>query len=754
MSTDTTARERLARLLAADDTMRTRADSAELWLSSDTLMLEVEGHGRVLLPVRAAEAKRLIVHARPADFGHGTETISDTSVRDTWQISPDQVSLGGPLWQASLDAVLERFDAALGLPTGSRLRAELHSMLIYGKGQFFLPHQDSEKRDDMIATMVIVLPSAHTGGELIVDDGGHPATYRGSRDDLTLVAFYADRRHEVRPVRSGYRVTLTFNLMLSRGADRAPGQVSTEVARCLTEHFTTPAVSSYSGQDLGTPDRLVVLLDHQYSQRGLASEQFKGADTDRVAALRAAADLAECDLALALAEIRETWNAVPDHSYDPWSGGEEYWDDDVSDEGTYDQTDLIDDELSLSWWTAPADPDGETIALRVDGQETCAPTATRDLEPYQTEFEGYMGNYGNTVDRWYRRAAVVIWPRSRTFLVRAEASPGWALAALGKQLDAGDFDAARADAASLEPLWRSVPADLLPTAMEVASVLDDPALSHMLLRAFTVEALTETDAAALVDLTSRYGRGWTHSLLTTWERPAYHRSGDPGAWLATMVVPLTTAIRGWGDDALADLLVRQLWESLMAQVRGSLAHPREETRRGALGDLAAATAALLGAASADAGVRCAQELISLPSGVVDLALPVLRERSDLTTPALSVLNTAAQKTLTSLLNEPERQPDDWSIIWSGCGCDLCERLRTFLGSTGERSWDWPLATPGRRHIHAQIETSGLPVRHVTRRQGRPYTLVLQKTDELFTRERNIRRRRAADLAWLTPGADA
>jgi hypothetical protein len=37
---------------------------------------------------------------------------------------------------------------------------------------------------------------------------------------------------------------------------------------------------------------------------------------------------------------------------------------------------------------------------------------------------------------------------------------------------------------------------------------------------------------------------------------------------------------------------------------------------------------------------------------------------------------------------------------------------------------------------------------VTRRQGRPYTLVLNKIDALFTREQEARVRDETDLAWL------
>ena len=53
-------------------------------------------------------------------------------------------------------------------------------MLVYGKGQFFLPHQDSEKDDSMVGTLVVSLPSHHTGGELVVSMPGR-ASSTGAR---------------------------------------------------------------------------------------------------------------------------------------------------------------------------------------------------------------------------------------------------------------------------------------------------------------------------------------------------------------------------------------------------------------------------------------------------------------------------------------------------------------------------------------------------------------------------------------------
>ncbi len=102
------------------------------------------GVGPVRLPVRAPVAKKLIAVARPAMFGRGEETLTDAGVRDTWELTQDQFALSGPGWTALPDGVLEHFRDELGLLRRARLRVEPHAMLVYGKGQFFLPHQDSE----------------------------------------------------------------------------------------------------------------------------------------------------------------------------------------------------------------------------------------------------------------------------------------------------------------------------------------------------------------------------------------------------------------------------------------------------------------------------------------------------------------------------------------------------------------------------------------------------------------------------------
>ena len=120
-----------------------------------------------------------------------------------------------------------------------------------------------------------------------------------------------------------------------------------------------------------------------------------------------------------------------------------------------------------------------------------------------------------------------------------------------------------------------------------------------------------------------------------------------------------------------------------------------------------------------------------------------------TTTARAGMREPQLERLGAIIARPLRDEDDWSIGWTGCGCDLCGTLGTFLGSRSRRIFEWPLATDGRRHVHTRIDSAGLPVRHQTRRQGRPYTLVLTKTEELFTREKDARHKAMTDLAWLT-----
>ncbi len=704
---------------------------------------------------------------RPAKFGRGEQTLTDAGVRDTWEITPDLVTLGGPVWEATLGAVLDGVRDDLGLLPTTTLRAEPHAMLVYGKGQFFLPHQDSEKDDAMVGTLVVSLPSAHTGGELVVEHGGESVTYRTSKQELSFIAFYADCRHEVRPVTSGYRVTLTFNLLADSAAGAQGAGPVADLARCLTEHFTTPTTRRYGRTDLDPPNRLVYLLDHEYTQRGLNWSRLKGVDAERAALLRAAAERAGCEAVLALAEVKETWDAWPsdedprDH-YDYEEENEdddEDYDDASRDRGgnhdDYQLNDLIDDEITLGWWTSPEGAGGEPISLHVPDSEVCATTPSANLTPYQSEYEGYMGNYGNTLDRWYRRAAVVVWVRDRAFAARAEAGSQRALSELHTRMEAGDLEGARAAAESLAPFWRTTGsrAGLLGAALRVAADLDVAGTAAMLLEPFRVETVAPEHAGGLAAAAGQYGEEWTRGVIDGWFGPGHHFEPDRYQWVGRLP-GLCGALRAAGAPEVARLLAAGAWGWIRDQLRFWTTTARAGMREPQLEILSSPLMGLLEAADGELRDEIVAALRGYGDNVLECLMPVLR--SAVALPAatrraagLEVVARDCGERLGAVIARPLRDEDDWSIGWTGCGCDLCGTLGTFLGSRSRRIFEWPLATDGRRHVHTRIDSAGLPVRHQTRRQGRPYTLVLTKTEELFAREKDARHQAMTGLAWLT-----
>ena len=163
--------------------------------------LEVEGVGPVALPLLPVQAEQLVAVAERAPYGRGEETLVDTDVRRTWQIAADRVRLGGKHWPQTLETILAR--VAEGLGVAEPITAELYKLLVYDQGSFFVSHRDTEKVPGMFATLVLVLPSMSTGGELVVRH-----KEREVRLDLrceepseaAFAAFYADCVHEVLPV--------------------------------------------------------------------------------------------------------------------------------------------------------------------------------------------------------------------------------------------------------------------------------------------------------------------------------------------------------------------------------------------------------------------------------------------------------------------------------------------------------------------------------------------------------------------------
>jgi hypothetical protein len=179
--------------------------------------LEIKDFGSVPLPVTAENAEQIIRKCQRAPYGLGSKTLVDTSVRNVWELGPRKFKIHSAAWQKQLAVMVKDVGQQLGLE-GQKIKAQLYKLLVYEKGSFFVTHQDTERTAGMFATLVISLPSRHSGGTLIVSHLGEDKKIafggKSSATDFQYAGFYADCSHEIKPITSGYRVCLVYNLRL------------------------------------------------------------------------------------------------------------------------------------------------------------------------------------------------------------------------------------------------------------------------------------------------------------------------------------------------------------------------------------------------------------------------------------------------------------------------------------------------------------------------------------------------------------
>ena len=142
----------------------------------------------------------------------------------------------------------------------------------------------------MFATLVVVLPSTSTGGELLVrhkDREVRLDLHGPDPSEVAFAAFYADCVHEVLPITSGFRLALIYNL-LRPGPGRRP-----EPPSYASQQAQLAALLQAWGVDLGrsitdAPEKLIVPLEHAYTSAELGFGALKGADAAAAAVLKAA----------------------------------------------------------------------------------------------------------------------------------------------------------------------------------------------------------------------------------------------------------------------------------------------------------------------------------------------------------------------------------------------------------------------------------------------------------------------------------
>ena len=191
-------------------------------------------------------------------------------------MKPDHFALTNPEWERFIERTVAKVQEELGLEK-QKLQSHLYDLLLYEPGSFFLPHRDGEKLDRMVATLVVVLPSSHEGGELVVRHEGQERTidFGGPAD-----------RHVPHPLRRLLRRLRARGPPLEEGISPLPG-LQPDAGEIEETHHRAAGLGAHRGDRTAPPpngrptssaEKLVITLDHQYTQDGLAWDALKGVD--------------------------------------------------------------------------------------------------------------------------------------------------------------------------------------------------------------------------------------------------------------------------------------------------------------------------------------------------------------------------------------------------------------------------------------------------------------------------------------------
>ena len=249
----------------------------------------------------------------------------------------------------------------------------------------------------MFATVIVVLPSAYTGGQVCVS---HTSSAKildmasSSGHSASILAWYTDVRHEVKHITSGYRLALSYNLVDSSPEVPRPSAADMDSAFASLRHVLRKwykgAYKAKAGRDV-----LVYLLDHQYSSSNLSKgiKVLKGEDAHKVTGVRLVAE--NLGYMVCLASLLYVVTGVADNGDEfRWCRRQyNYEDSDEDEQYTPTMIETLDSDLKVS---NVVDLDGNSLlgpnSLQISKDCLVPQDPFEDATPDGTETEAYMGN--------------------------------------------------------------------------------------------------------------------------------------------------------------------------------------------------------------------------------------------------------------------------------------------------------------------------------------------------------------------------
>ncbi len=745
--------------------------------------VQIEGIGTLSFPLPDEQAKKITRKAKRAPYGRGEETIVDTRVRNVWQVPPQKVKLGGKSWSTTMDKIVHRVAHGFGCDP-SKVSTELYKLLLYDKGSFFTAHRDTEKTDGMFATLVVVLPSFHQGGELVIRHGEREVSLDlapQETSEITFAAFYADCQHEVRPITQGNRICLVYNLIQKAGPGKKKKAKQALTAPDYSSEIAKATEMLRKWQETRASPKLAYLLEHQYSPGGLSFSGLKNKDAAVASVLSKAADQADCVIHLGIVHIEESGPAEPDYEMLPRRSRRFFWDDDLDDleddaeiDVDYEIVEISEWEHYINEWVDPNDQSVDFGKIPLKAGELLPAGCLDNEEPDKQRVTEATGNEGASFERSYHRAAIVVWSREQFPEVLLQAGAKHVVPHLRQRMQAWSRSRNSSDQSKLRQEIISLakrtidewepkkPFPLFPfdaeetkqdagyraEMLELLMRLKEPSLIGEFIENVVGVEYDGQENAALAECCKHLRQDRMSELLSGIAAAHMNRLPDACVDLLSRIVG---KLRSAGTKRL-----RRPTQNIAESVIEGLSNigarddmdwmPRwGKTEESPLVKPSTVvtlfdTLRLLEAPelSATAVKKIAANPATFPPDTVLVeALSILNKKNGRKRADPEILSKLWQHCVELLLErseQPPQRPKDWAQpIDLDCSCADCQELEKFAADPDAQIGRFPIRKGRRQHLHQTIEHYRLDMTHETERKGSPHTLVCKKTLRAYER---------------------
>jgi len=495
--------------------------------------------------------------------------------------------------------------------------------------------------------------------------------------------------------------------------------------------------------------RLAIGLAHEYSAESLSLQNLKGEDQSRAAIIAEAAEQAGCRATLGLMTLWESGQGEDGgESYDSYDRRRSrYGSRERSSESEYRMIEIYDTSLSVNHWAAFDGSHPSFGKLAFEESQLVSEKPILERKPRE-DFEGYTGNAGMTLQRWYRQAIVAVWPQKAHYKVLCAAGT----AAVAKELlrQARDLsvltgtakqqhrEECRRFAGAIISRWRiSAYASKNSSCDVMLQALQRIGSRKQFLR-FVGEVIPNDMGLSKVEMLARMCRrfGWKNCSVGL--NAVYGQK--KGRFLARNG-KLLRAIAGIEKPTAEHLqCCRKLTLSLQdavtvwaLQIKPDWEDQDVDTIS-LVADLIDASGRLQDEDILRKSITVVQSLTDKLDPVavqIPAALRLISESrlvpSDLSTPARKWLQSLQDLLEQRTAVEPQPPADFTRDAVLDCKCAVCKDVNRFLQSPAEETYTYRARQDLRQHLESQIRRYKADLSTETIRRGSPQSLLCRKT---------------------------